>query len=351
MVESRQPGGRGANAVEAHGCVWFKLPMPQVLRPARVVALALLALAVGLVDRAAAKRCGDDVDGVDVPCACGDEVVASTVLTDDPVTATLCPHDGLLIRAEDERVSLLLDLGGHTLRGRHGGVGLRVVAGGPGGARIVSRAGVATLEDFDDGVVGRGRDAVALVQDLVVRGSRRDGVRVTGRDFVVRRVTVAGAHRDGFALGGTGFEISDTRAEDCGRFGYLVMGDSGIIGGQGAGNVADRSGMAGFSLMGSGHTLAECRARGGRKDGVVLQAARLDVRGCESRDNAGDGISGTGNGLHLEGNVALDNGGDGVVVRGPRMIDGGGNRGAGNRGAGRERAAVQCAIGGAPCLL
>ena len=49
--------------------------------------------------------------------------------------------------------------------------------------------------------------------------------------------------------------------------------------------------------------------------------------------------------------MALDNGGDGVVVRGPRMIDGGGNRGAGNRGAGRERAAVQCAIGGAPCLL
>jgi hypothetical protein len=300
----------------------------------------------------AAKRCGDDVDGVDVPCACGDVVVASTVLRDDPVTATVCPHDGLLIRAEDERVSLVLDLAGHTLRGRRAGAGLRVLSGGHGGALIVSSGGdPAAVADFDDGVVGRGGDAIALLQDLAVRNSRRDGVRITGRNFAVRRVSVAGAERDGFALGGSGFEISDTRAEDCERFGYFVMGDSAIIGGEGNGNVADRSGTAGFSLMGAGHTLAECRARGGRKDGVVLQAARLDVRGCEARDNAGDGISGTGSGLHLAGNVALDNGGDGVLVRGPRLVDGGGNRGAGNRGDGRERAAVQCAIGGAPCAL
>jgi hypothetical protein len=325
--------------------------MSRVLRRACLTALAVLVGVLGLVDGAAAKRCGDDVDGVDVPCACGDVVVASTVLRDDPVTAAVCPHDGLLIRAEDERVSLVLDLAGHTLRGRRAGAGLRVLNGGPGGALIVSDAGPAMVADFDDGVVGRGGDAIALLQDLAVRNSRRDGVRITGRNFAVRRVSVAGAERDGFALGGSGFEISDTRAEDCGRFGYFVMGDSAIVGGEGNGNVADRSGTAGFSLMGAGHTLAECRARGGRKDGVVLQAARLDVRGCEARDNAGDGISGTGSGLHLAGNVALDNGGDGVLVRGPRLVDGGGNRGAGNRGDGRERAAVQCAIGGAPCAL
>lgn len=317
----------------------------------RVVLLAALLLGPMLVERAAAKRCGDDVDGVDVPCACGDMVVASTVLDGDPVTTAICPHDGLLIRAESDRDPLLLDLRGHTLRGRHAGVGLRVLAGGPGGARIVSRSGAATLADFDDGVVGRGGDAVALLQDVVVRGSRRDGVRVTGRAFVVRRVAVAGARRDGFALGGAGFEISATRAEDCGRFGYLVMGTGGVVGGPGSGNVAERSGTAGFSVMGSGHTLADCRASGGRKDGVVLQATQLDVRGCESRDNAGTGIAGMGNALHLQDNAAIDNGGDGLRVRGQRMIDGGGNRGAGNRGDGRERDAVQCAIAGVPCAL
>jgi len=318
--------------------------------PSVGMVLALVAV-LGMASAAAGKRCGDDVDGADVPCGCGDEVVANTVLTDDPVTQATCPYDGLLIRVADPGASLVLDLAGQTLRGKGKGVGLRVLNGGPGGVRIVSRGGTAALEGFDDGIVGRGRDGVALVEDLTIRGSGRDGLRVTGRDFVVRRVAVEGAHRDGFALGGTGFEILDTRATDCGRFGYLVMGDSGVVGGPGSGNIADRSGMAGFNLMGLGHTLADCAARGGRKNGVMLQASQLDVRGCEARDNAGDGITGMGSRLHLADNHAVDNGGDGVLLRGPGLMDAGGNRGAGNRGASRERDAVQCAIGGAPCAL
>lgn len=343
------PAAVASIAVEAPEAVWFNGPM--VARALFTGLLVGIAAVVGVAGSAFGKRCGDDVDGADVPCACGDEVVASTVLGDDPVTRATCPYDGLLVRAAAAGASLELDLAGHTLRGNGRGAGLRVLDGGPGGASIVSRAGPATLEGFDDGIVARGRDGIALVQDLAIRGSGRDGLRVTGRDFVVRRVTVAGARRDGFALGGTGFEISETRAEDCARFGYLVMGDSGVIGGPGSGNTADRSGMAGFNLMGIGHTLADCAARGGRRDGVVLQAAQLDVRGCLAVDNSGDGITGTGNRLRLTGNRAVDNGGDGVAVRGPGMSDGGGNRGRGNRGAGRERAAVQCAIGGAACGL
>ena len=321
---------------------------------ARALAVRLslaLAVALGSAVAASAKRCGDDVDGVDVPCACGDEVVASTVLRDDPITTATCPYDGLLIRAADPGASLELDLAGHTLRGKGRGIGLRIIDGGPGGASIVSRGGTGSLEGFDDGIVARGRDGIALVQDLTIRGSKRDGLRVTGRDFVVRRTVVEGSRRDGFALGGTGFEITDTRAADCGRFGYLVMGDSGVIGGSGSGNTADRSGMAGFNLMGLGHTLADCAARGGRKDGVMLQASQLDVRGCQAIDNAGDGITGMGGRLHLADNQAVDNGGDGLLLRGPGLIDGGGNRGAGNRGASRERPVQQCTIGPAPCAL
>lgn len=343
------PRAPAANPVEAPVGVWFNRAM-SVSRLVPVSVSALIVLA-GLAGAAAAKRCGDDVGGVDVPCACGDEVVSSTVLGDDPVVRSTCRFDGLLLRATDDRTSLVLDLAGHTLRGKGRGIGLRVVNGGPGGASIISRGAPGTLDGFDDGIVARGRDGIALIQDVAIRGSQRDGMRVTGRDFVVRRVSIAGARRDGFALAGSGFEISETHAEDCGRFGYFVMGDSGVIGGPGSGNVADRSGSAGFSLMGIGHTLADCAARGGRKDGIVLQASRLDVRGCQARDNDGDGITGSGSQLHLAGNQAVDNGGDGVAVRGPGLIDGGGNRGAGNRGEGRERDAVQCAIGGAACAL
>lgn len=341
-------GGRAGNGVEALMRVWFNRCMS--LRRRLVAGLAAC-LVLGAAGAAAAKRCGDDVDGADVPCACGDEVVASTVLGDDPIVRAPCPFDGLLLRSRDGASGLVLDLAGHTLRGDGRGIGLRVLDGGPGGASIISRGAPAALDGFDDGIVARGQDGVALIEDLAIRGSRRDGLRVTGRGFIVRRVAVTGARRDGFALGGTGFEVSATQAEDCGRFGYLVMGDSGVIGGAGNGNTADRSGMAGFNLMGLGHTLAECTARGGRKDGVVLQASQLDVRGCQARDNAGDGITGTGSRLHLADNQALDNGGDGVAVRGQGLLDGGGNRGAGNRGDGRQRAAIQCALGSAACAL
>ncbi len=318
--------------------------------PRRVLLLGVLLLAG--VAPAGAALCGDDVGGVDVPCACGDVVVSSTVLAaDDPVTRTPCSHDGLLVRAAEGVGGLRLDLAGHTLRGNGAGVGLRVLSGGPGGTRIVSSGGEAILDGFDDGIVARGPDTLALLQDVTVRNSRRDGLRLTGREFVVRRVTATHSGRDGFALAGRGFEVNATHASDNGRYGYFVMGDSGLIGSDGSGNVAERSGRAGFNLMGAGHTLADCVARAGMRDGVVLHAERLEVRGCVAAGNGADGIVGIGSRLRLAGNVAEDNGGSGLAVRGAALTDAGGNRGRGNgTGPGGERRpAVQCEIAGTPC--
>ena len=50
--------------------------------------LPLLLVAVGVLlvaPKVGAKLCGDNVDGRDVPCACGDTVVSDLVLNDDPV--------------------------------------------------------------------------------------------------------------------------------------------------------------------------------------------------------------------------------------------------------------------------
>ena len=319
----------------------------------RVRLWARLAVIVTLwTTPASAKLCGDDVGGQDVPCACGDVLVSSIVLGDDPVvTGPPCPHDGLLVRAPDARRGLAIDLHGTTLRGTGGGVGIRVLAGGPGGAQITSSTGPATITGFADGIVARGTDTLALVQDVVMTDNHRDGVRVSGPDFTIRRVQVRAAKRDGFVLGGSGFQITDTSAIDSGRYGYLVMGNTGQIGLPGAGNRAERSGDIGFSIMGAGHTVAECMAVEGHKAGVHLQAAQLDVRGCRATDNAGNGIEGLGNHWQMEGNQALRNIGDGITVRGVGLVDAGGNRGVDNQGQQRARGAVQCAISGTPCAF
>jgi len=321
-------------------------------RLARRLAVALLIAASCRPTAGLAALCGDNVDGRDVPCACGDVVVSDVALGADPVVqGPPCAHDGLIVRAPDALRGVVIDLRGATLRGSGDGAGIRIVDGGRGGAQIISSGGPATITGFSDGITARGSDTVALIEDVVIGGSRRDGVRVSSSDFEIRRVEVRTAGRDGFALGGRDFRIAQTRAADCSRFGYSVMGTGGQIGRPGAGNMAERSGLAGFNVMGSGHALADCTALFGRKAGVHLQAAGLDVRGCHASDNGGDGIEGLGNAWHLGGNVAMRNAGDGITVRGVGLVDDGGNHGADNHGMERARGAVQCAISGTPCAL
>src|SRR5262245_19343711 len=118
---------------------------------------ALLFLAfLWLPTPAGAKLCGDDVTGHDVPCACGDVVTSDVVLgAGDPVTQDTCPSDGLTVRARGTARTLTVDLAGQHLRGAGHGAGLLVVYGGPGGARVISTGGPATVEGFQDGVVAR----------------------------------------------------------------------------------------------------------------------------------------------------------------------------------------------------
>jgi hypothetical protein len=310
-------------------------------------------LALAVIARpgvSAGKLCGDDVDGRDVPCACGDTVVSDLVLGADPVLDAPCEQDALIVRAgASATAGLRLDLRGRTLRGMGKGTGIWVVSGGSGGAQIVSSGGRANLEGFRDGIVAHGDDTVALVDGVTVSGSARDGVRVMGPGFEIRNAEVRGAGRDGFSLGGSAYRITSTRTVDSKRFGYFIMGKDGVIGEVGAGNSAQASGGEGFSIMGMGHRLVECSASGSGKDGVHLNTMHVELRGCSAAGNGGSGIAGMAPGSSLTQNGATDNDGDGIDVGGAGLVDGGGNTGSGNRGQGRQRPAAQCEIGGAPC--
>jgi hypothetical protein len=314
-------------------------------------ALALGALLVALAAGAAvAGRCGDDVDGRDVPCGCGDVLVSGVVLADDPIADSVCQDDGLIVRIENPARSALVDLRGRSLRGSGRGAALRVLAGGAGGARLVSSGAPARLSGFEDGVVARGPDAIAALADVLIERPSRDGLRLSGANFEVRRVEVRDAGRDAFVLNGRGFLIAGTRALGSRRFGYSVMGDSGTIGLPDAAVIADGSGQAGFNVMGAGHVLENCTANDGRKDGLHLQAAHLAVQDCTARDNGGGGIVGVGSTWRMAGNRALRNGGDGIAVRGARIEDAGGNHGEAN-GDGLSRPPVQCAVNHVPCAM
>jgi len=297
-----------------------------------------------------AKLCGSDVQGHAVPCACGDTVVSDVSLADDPVGRTVCGGDGLIVRAARAAHGVTIDLHGRSLRGSGRGVGVWIVNGGPGGARLLSRGQVARIAGFRDGVVARGRQSVARIEGVAAIGNARDGVRVQAVGYTIHAVETQDSGRDGFSLGGTGFQVTDGRAVRSGRFGYFVMGSGGSIGASGAENSALGSGHAGFSITGVGHHVIECHATGAAHEGVHLNGMHLVVSGCVAQANAGDGISGIGGDIFLSGNQATGNGNNGISVHGVHVVDGGGNRGTGNRGGHQQRAPIQCQIGGLSCV-
>lgn len=298
---------------------------------------------------AAAKFCGDAVEGKDVPCSCGDIVVSSIKLGDDPVAATSCEGDGLVVRASEAPAGITIDLNGRTLRGGKRGAGLWILDGGPGGATVTSSSGRASIEGFRDGISGRGNRSVRLVENVDVREPHRDGVTLGGGDYEVRSVTVADAGRDGFSLDGHDYRCNATQAQRSRRFGYFVNGQNAVVGRAQGGNTAEDSGNDGFHVMGNNLRLNVCTASGGKKDGITLRGAGHELTGCVARSNGYSGIVGDGGGLAFYNNKADDNGRNGLAITGMRLVDGGGNEGSGNRGDGLARPAVQCEIGGVPC--
>lgn len=298
---------------------------------------------------AAAKLCGDSVNGADVPCECGDTVASDVVLGDDPVTSQVCEKDGLVVRRPDPDVGVTIDLNGKTLRGDGRGTGLWIVNGGGRGARVISSGSPATIDGFGDGIVGRGPSTVVSIERVIVRSSHRDGVKVADNAYTIRDVEVLDSGRDGFSLGGGRFLIEDTHAVRSGRFGYFVMGREGRLGTAGHGTSADGSGNAGFTIQGSTHLVTDCVANGNRKEGVKLRGTSHRVTGCVATSNGKGGIVAMGTGVRVATNEARSNGGDGLFVRGTACVDGGGNRGSENGGAGIESRKVQCEVCGSAC--
>lgn len=328
-----------------------------MILPLRLPARALLCFLVtawfafGSTTPASGFLCGDDVDGEDVPCHCGDIVVSDLVLTDDPVLGEVCTGDGLVIRARNGADGLTIDLAGHHLRGSGSGTGVRILDGGTGGARIFSRGAPAVVEGFRDGIVSQtSRFGVVELLDVELHGSQRDGLRIFGDGLLVRNVTVVDSGRDGVFVRGSGWTVEDVTARGNGRHGVTLMGTGHTVrpGATRHSLRAEANGGDGVRLWGSDHRLRACRAAGNARTGVALNGERLDLNECEARANGGPGISGVATLTRFFDNRAIDNLGGGIAVHGHTLLDGGGNVADGNSGRARASAS-ECRLGLEDC--
>lgn len=298
---------------------------------------------------AVAGRCGDDVGGRDIPCACGDTVVSSVVLTDDPVTAGPCGNNGLIIGVPRTAEDIEVDLNGRSLRGSGKGAGVWVMSGGSQGARIVSNGAPAVIEGFRDGIIARTRGTVRVIDNIIAIANVRDGIQVFSDDVQIRGSEAQQSGRDGISVRGKRWVLKEVRAVDSRRYGINASGTTGSVGVRRAGVMAENSGRVGINVMGSGHRIVDCVAVGGQGDGLATAGDYFEVIGCLTVDNRGRGINATSSMTRAQDNHAERNGEDGVLFRGHALQDAGGNFGVDNGGLRGGEPIKQCEIGGVSC--
>lgn len=311
---------------------WCPLPTP-LFHPVRLSFRRVITSAVFVVlcqwvgaTTVRAGLCGDDVAGSDVPCACGDTLVSSVVLGDDPIVQGTCASDGLLVHAPERTAPIIIDLNGAALRGGNEGVAIRVAQPGTGGVTIVSRRAMGQILGFRDAIVADQPDTLRQAENLWIQGCAQDGVRVAGSGTRLRLIEVRSCARDGFVVRGNDWDLHDLRAAECGRAGFSFSGFNGRLGNTGAGLMAESNRGAGFVLMGSGHELVDCYAAGNQGDGIHLNGVRLEVFGCLSTNNGGYGVGGAAGASYFARNVFVDNGkGDAALHGHAGVVEGAAN--------------------------
>lgn len=246
-----------------------------------VTVSAMLAASAAAVS---AAPCGDRVGpfGLDLPCRCGDTVVADTVLKNTDPIVKVDPMVGCVVGGEASDGLIVapgvhLDLGGKTIRG-HDRSASGLILQGKGGSVSNGR-----VQSFLTGIASDGPIA--------------------------------------------GWEISNVTAS-FNIFGISLMADETSI--AGSSTVHNEAGAV--AVSGSRNVLVRiaCSRNG---DGIVVAGAGnvLERNLCER--NAGTGIRVIGDDNVLVRNYGANNGGEGVIAAGNRN-DFQSNQGSGNDQAG-----------------
>jgi parallel beta-helix repeat protein len=241
---------------------------------------------------ASAADCGGDV-----PCSCGDTIVASRTLdpSTDPVLFdtvrqpgdTPCTGDGLLVGQS----GITVNFKGNRIRGDKiaGHTGIKILDGVDNVDLAFGR-----VVQFAAGLATVGTTSGSSIQNLSFQDLTGDAIHIAGDGNAI--VNVKTTKNDGHGIHVTGNANTLERTANQGND------------------------LSGITIVGDGNELTSNRA-----------------------NNNGAGILVTGTGNALAKNLAQHNDGDGILVQGGGNDDDGKNRARNNGG-------VQCAIDASPCL-
>lgn len=253
---------------------------------------AMLVLSTAYPSGVQAASCGDDVGGLRIACACGDDVVSDTVLAaSDPVVSESCSGDGLVVFVPSESDGITLNLGGRSIVGRGTGVGIRVVRGGRVGSTIVG-GGVedgrrAEIAHFRTGITAHGRNDLVALVGVDVHDNGSDGLRLHTSGVRIEDVRTHGNGRDGLSLSGHANEVTGVVAERNSSEGVQVRGAGSTVNAA----TSDNRGH-GLVVSGRGNRVEAVQSNGNGGAGLVTRGAGHDVGDVQATGNMGGDVAG-----------------------------------------------------------
>lgn len=265
-----------------------------------------------------AAPCGDGIGpgGSDVPCSCGDTVVADRTLarrkTLDPVARNVCSGTALTITAD----GITLDFGGAKIRGSGTGDGILIQA------NDVKIEGPGTVLGFQNGITGTTN--MTWIDGVDPDSSGNDGIALHGHLNKISHVKSQHNHRYGVAVFGNENELIAQNNEYNGGDGLRVEGAQNkvlfskasennrpgngitVIGNQNylEGNSLSKLNTHGIFVDGDDNTLIGNFAAKQREYGILVEGDRNKL--TDNRSAKSDGILVTGNrgGVNSSGNIA-----------------------------------------------
>jgi hypothetical protein len=248
---------------------------------------------------ARAANCGGSV-----PCACGDNVVASRklVLGVDPVVANACAGDGLIMSVP----GITLDLNANKIQGL--GTGIGILINDVDGVTIKN----GKVDNFGTGIGTAGTTSSSVIDAVKPMKSADDGIFLQGDGNELTGILAKSNGNNGVTVIGNNNLLEDHNDEYNKADGIFVQGDGNeLIANRASENVGN-----GITLQGNNNTLELNNMNKLNTNGIVVMGNNNTLSTNKASKHKGDGITVVGDFNILTNNKAIANQGVGIAVVG-----------------------------------
>jgi hypothetical protein len=245
--------------------------------------------------------------GGNIPCSCGDNVVADRTLVSgvDAVVRTVCGGDGLMMNT----AGVALNMNGNRIVGSGVGVGVLITVDG-----VSINDG--QIYTFGTGIGTAGTTNGSIIDSIKPDSNIGDGIFLQGNGNQLSRILAKTNGDNGVVVIGDGNRLEGHNDEYSGFHGIWVKGNNNELIANGASENANDGPGSGIRVEGNGNLLVGNKISKLNTSGIAVVGDGNLLDANLVRKQQGDGITVDGDDNVLTDNKAVSNKGTGIRVSG-----------------------------------